>query len=174
MTVHITSKWAIKFAQDTYQSQVFLLTRKPSGFHFLAKNMTQDQLKSFSIEETANKMEELAPDLWRLFGILLSADPRLNYNKHRTRNQASSGGSPKRQQGQYGMDDGDIEVQDHNYEDLDDEQWVDDGEDAVPLLEDGDDEPEDLEDLEKEKVDAIIVIVSKLSLPPVVRPTEHL
>ena len=165
MTAPITSKWAIKFAQNTYQSQMHLLSCKSSGFYFLAKNMTQDQLKSFSIEETANRMEELAPDLWKLFGILLSANPRSKYQKYWARNQANSRGDTGRRQGRYGMDDGDIEVQDHNNEDVDYEQGVDIEEDNVPLLEDGDDEPEDLEDLEKEKVDAIIVIVSKLFLP---------
>jgi hypothetical protein len=35
-----------------------------------------EQLKDFKIEEMAEKMEDLAPELWDLLGLLLSADKR--------------------------------------------------------------------------------------------------
>jgi hypothetical protein len=75
LTADNTSKWVFQVARHGYISQIQLLTRKESGFHFYANKTTEERLKQFSIDNVSKKMIELVPDLWSLLAGVLAADP---------------------------------------------------------------------------------------------------
>ena len=77
-TLNATSKWVFQVAEAGYQSQIKALTAKDGGFHFFTQNISEEQLRNFSIEDTSERMQNHAPDLWNLLGALLSADESLN------------------------------------------------------------------------------------------------
>jgi hypothetical protein len=79
LTAAITSKWVFQVAQAGYVSQVQLLTKKESGFHFYTKKITEEPLGEYSIDNVSKKMIKLAPDLWNLLAGTLSADPNSNH-----------------------------------------------------------------------------------------------
>ena len=56
-------------------SEVATLADKESGWHFSAGNACAKQIKAFSMEGMARKLEKQAPLLWVLLGRLLASDP---------------------------------------------------------------------------------------------------
>jgi hypothetical protein len=62
-------------AAATYQNEVQDLIQPQTGFHFTGNKTNLSQLKTFSIAQMGVKSQEVAPNLWDLFGILLDADP---------------------------------------------------------------------------------------------------
>ncbi|KAJ6567851.1 hypothetical protein B0H10DRAFT_2200069 [Mycena sp. CBHHK59/15] len=50
------------------------LAEKENGWHFSAANTSAEQLQNFRIEDMAIQMKVLAPELWDLLGLLLSAN----------------------------------------------------------------------------------------------------
>jgi len=78
-----TFEWASNVMKARYAQSVTELTRKENGWHFGALHTSAEQLKDFKIEEMAEKMEDLAPELWDLLGLLLSADKRQTKRRQR-------------------------------------------------------------------------------------------
>jgi hypothetical protein len=67
-------------AAATYRNEVQRLIQPQTGFHFSGNKTNLSQLETFSITQMGVKIQEVAPNLWGLFGILLDADP----NRRRT------------------------------------------------------------------------------------------
>ena len=125
--------------EEKYCDQIQQLSLRESGFHATATRLTEQQLKEFDLQHIMEQLAEKAPDVWRLVGRLLSADT--NQNKRRVQNQRRA---------ETEVDDGEIQ----------DELLVSDGEDGQLVTDEGDDEPEDIEDQRREEKDALINIVS--------------
>jgi hypothetical protein len=117
LTADTTSKWVFQVARQGYISQIQVLTKKESGFHFYAKNITEDKLKQFSIDKISTKMVELVPDLWNLLAGVLAADP--NSNRRRAAIQT---GTRRERSSRPGVSDGDIEMQDVTLHDIEMEE----------------------------------------------------
>ena len=62
-------------AAASYQNKVQDLIQPQTGFHFTGNKTNLNQLKTFSITQMGVKIQEVAPNLWDLFGIQLDADP---------------------------------------------------------------------------------------------------
>ena len=75
-----TEQWALSMAREIYRNQMATLGHKGSGLQFgMAKTMTEERLKNFSIDTLASEMQKHTPDLWELLSVLLSADPQRSY-----------------------------------------------------------------------------------------------
>jgi hypothetical protein len=72
----LTLEWASDLIKSRYAESVRELAKKENGWHFGALRASAKKLQEFRIEEMAQKMEELAPELWDLLGLMLSADRR--------------------------------------------------------------------------------------------------
>ena len=66
---------ASRVATATYHSEIQSLIQLSSGFHFWGSTACLAQLENFSILQMANKIMEVAPNLWHLLGVLLDANP---------------------------------------------------------------------------------------------------
>jgi hypothetical protein len=62
-------------AISIYKDQMSKLTWKENGFHFLTAKLTEEQLRSFDVEDLIKRIMALAPDLWKLMENLHAADP---------------------------------------------------------------------------------------------------
>ena len=61
-------------AAATYRNEVQDLIRPQTGFYFTGNKTNLNQLETFSITQMGVKIQEVAPNVWNLFGILLDAD----------------------------------------------------------------------------------------------------
>ena len=68
--------WASDLMKSRYAESVQELANKENGWHFGALRASAQKLQEFWIEDMAQKMEELTPELWDLLGLMLSADKR--------------------------------------------------------------------------------------------------
>ena len=71
-----TLAWANDMVKSRYAESIRELAKKENGWHFGALQASAKKLQEFRIEDMAQKMEELAPELWDLLGLMLSADKR--------------------------------------------------------------------------------------------------
>lgn len=55
-------------------SSIKTLAHIDGGFHFGALHTSEQQLKTFRIEDMARKIAQQAPALWHLMGLLIAAD----------------------------------------------------------------------------------------------------
>ena len=85
------SNWVVLQAMKIYKKEMWDLTSKENGFHFLTAKMTQQQLQSFDVEDIMNRMMVIAPDLWRLMETLHAADSQINYQRKWTQNRSKKG-----------------------------------------------------------------------------------
>lgn len=60
--------------EDHYSISIKKLVHINNGFHFGALHTSEQQLKTFRIEDMAGKIAQQAPALWHLMGLLLAAD----------------------------------------------------------------------------------------------------
>lgn len=148
-------QWACKHTTKLYESQVIALTRRETGLHFTAKNTTEQKLKEFDIHLLAQKMQNLAPDLWELMGGLLAADSTINRKRERRQRK-----KPAKLVEPVQRDDGDIDMRDVG--DSDEDYW--EGVDDIAGLGDEDDEPEDKEEQVHERFLGLVTIVSSFPL----------
>jgi hypothetical protein len=51
-----------------------MMSHKDNGWHFGALKTSEEQLTNFQIEDMACDMAHLAPQLWDILGLILSAD----------------------------------------------------------------------------------------------------
>jgi hypothetical protein len=66
--------WAHGKIKIEYAQLIRDLADKDNGWHFSAANTSAKQLQDFRIEDMAARMKALAPELWDLLGLLLSAN----------------------------------------------------------------------------------------------------
>ncbi|TCD59776.1 hypothetical protein EIP91_011478 [Steccherinum ochraceum] len=59
------------------KSEVAELANKESGWHFSARNASEEQVDNFMVEDMAGRLEAKAPTLWILLGELLESDSAL-------------------------------------------------------------------------------------------------
>ncbi|KAF7971243.1 hypothetical protein HWV62_21560 [Athelia sp. TMB] len=79
-------EWAGDVMKKTYAQSIREMSHKSNGWHFRASRTSAAQLRDFKIEDMADKMQEMAPDLWDMLGLMLSANGR------RSREEQSSEG----------------------------------------------------------------------------------
>ncbi|KAL6297985.1 hypothetical protein BKA93DRAFT_813167 [Sparassis latifolia] len=71
-TTATTVDWTLQLARSCYSGAVQMLTRKEHGWHFSAANTKPEQIHDFRIEDMAEKMRTITPDLWEMVHFLLS------------------------------------------------------------------------------------------------------
>jgi hypothetical protein len=135
------------------------LTSKENGFHFLTAKMSQKQLQNFDVDELMKRMMVIAPDLWRLMGTLHAANSRINDQRAWTQKR-----SKKAREGKGEGPNGDIEMADvQAVWELDGEEedyWNTIEGNEFELVGEEDDEPEDIQEQEKTRFEALARIVS--------------
>ncbi|KZP27368.1 hypothetical protein FIBSPDRAFT_708816, partial [Athelia psychrophila] len=72
----VTLDWARKILKETYSYEMLALSNINAGLQFRASKANAVQVAAFSLEDIAAWMRQLAPTLWELLGMLLSADTR--------------------------------------------------------------------------------------------------
>ncbi|KAJ7896350.1 hypothetical protein B0H14DRAFT_2306070, partial [Mycena olivaceomarginata] len=72
-TSQSTLAWAHGVIKLKYAQLIRDLADKDNGWHFSAANTSAKQLQNFRIEDMAVRMQALAPELWDMLGLLLSA-----------------------------------------------------------------------------------------------------
>ncbi|KXN82362.1 hypothetical protein AN958_02648 [Leucoagaricus sp. SymC.cos] len=68
----------MNYVNNELRKQVEALTKVKAGYHFTAQDISVEQIEMCDIEKLSGGMEELAPDVWELLGVLLQADPTVN------------------------------------------------------------------------------------------------
>ncbi|KAJ6578606.1 hypothetical protein B0H10DRAFT_1836287 [Mycena sp. CBHHK59/15] len=76
-TKQFTLDWANTIIKAKYSLAIKNLAHKENGWHFVPTHAATETLETFRIEEMAQDMKELSPELWDLIGLLLSADQRI-------------------------------------------------------------------------------------------------
>jgi hypothetical protein len=71
-----TLAWVNDLVKSRYVESVRELAKKENGWHFGALQASAKKPQEFRIEDMAQKMEDLAPELWDLLGLMLSTDER--------------------------------------------------------------------------------------------------
>ncbi|KAJ7766969.1 hypothetical protein DFH07DRAFT_955088 [Mycena maculata] len=67
-------QWANSLIKGKYAQAVRDLADKDNGWHFVPTRAPMEKLEVFEIEDMVRQMKDLAPELWDLIGLLLSAD----------------------------------------------------------------------------------------------------
>ena len=154
-TSALTTRWVYRVAKETYRTQMHELTKKENGFHFLASKTTEDQLTRSTIEALSTQMQNCAPDLWQLVAELLMADPTANLMREQHALKKARAGKLVNE-----PNDGDITMSDATAEDAD-REFLDSND--IPLVEEGDNAPDDLQEHVAKQFGSLIMIVSLLS-----------
>ena len=68
--------WANNFFKQNYAASIRELADKDNGWHFNALHASQYKLQEFQVEDMAKNMQQLAPELWDMLGLMLSANRR--------------------------------------------------------------------------------------------------
>ncbi|KAF8997420.1 hypothetical protein BDQ17DRAFT_1329411 [Cyathus striatus] len=89
-TAKTITEWMCGRMKQMYTQEIVALTDQNAGFHFGAKNTTQEKLCNFSLADTARKMKQFAPALWDLLSDLLDANPT-RQRKRKLKRQERSG-----------------------------------------------------------------------------------
>ena len=71
-----TWAWASNLIKQKYSQDIRDLADIENGWHFGALKASEKKLADFRIEDMAEKMQELAPELWDLLGLMLTANSR--------------------------------------------------------------------------------------------------
>lgn len=66
--------WAAGVMQNTYAQSIREMAHISNGWHFGAFRASEAKLKDFRIEDMAEKMKKMAPELWAMLGLMLSAN----------------------------------------------------------------------------------------------------
>ncbi|KAG6808473.1 hypothetical protein H0H92_004012 [Tricholoma furcatifolium] len=138
--------YAHTIMKETYASEIQSLSKREAGFHFDTLKTTEKKLREFDMEGTARKISEGASLVWDLLDRLFLADLHLSTRRDRRKSQ--------RELKKTGDDTQRVQEQPEN---SDDEYWTFYDE-SVPLVDEGDDEPEDLVDLAKERQKRLITV----------------
>jgi hypothetical protein len=68
--------WANNIMKRKYAEDIRDLADKDNRWHFGASHATESKLRNFRVEDMARKMQHMAPELWDLLGVILSANRR--------------------------------------------------------------------------------------------------
>ena len=129
-----------------YTSEILSLTRSDAGLHYIAKGMTENKLREFNIDDIIEQMSAVAPLVWDLLDELLSVDPHLRYKRDWAWKQAQEVAAAKWQPCQ-GTSSNSYDNDTSNTTNLDDdEQYWQFFDQAVPVVEQDEDQPEDIMD----------------------------
>jgi hypothetical protein len=66
--------WANNIVKRKYAAAIQDLADKDNGWHFGALHASESKLQEFQIENMATRMQQLAPELWDMLGLMLSAN----------------------------------------------------------------------------------------------------
>jgi hypothetical protein len=80
-----TPAWENDLLKSRYAESIWELAKKENVWHFGALRASAKKPQEFRIEDMAQKMEDLAPELWDLLGLMLSADKRQTGQKFERR-----------------------------------------------------------------------------------------
>ncbi|KAF7969309.1 hypothetical protein HWV62_27741 [Athelia sp. TMB] len=69
-------EWAGEVMRKTYAQSIREMSHKNNGWHFGALHTSAAQLRDFRIEDMAEKMKRMAPELWAMLGLMLAANGR--------------------------------------------------------------------------------------------------
>ncbi|KZP14845.1 hypothetical protein FIBSPDRAFT_751267 [Athelia psychrophila] len=72
----LAMEWAEEVMQKTYTQSIREMSHKSNGWHFGALHASAGQLRDFRIEDMAEKMRKMAPELWAILGLMLHANRR--------------------------------------------------------------------------------------------------
>ena len=84
----IVTDWAIKLMTQTCAKEITQMVKK-CDFHFVAAQVTENQLKAMDITDIAHQMQGHAPVTWGLLDVLLAADTNRTYKRKRAQEIAS-------------------------------------------------------------------------------------
>ncbi|THG98465.1 hypothetical protein EW026_g3742 [Hermanssonia centrifuga] len=70
----LIKSWAQEAYVGSLTREVKDLTKKENGWHFGALRASAEQIEGFKIEKMSKEMQKLAPGLWALLDIFLSAN----------------------------------------------------------------------------------------------------
>ncbi len=91
-------------------------------------------------------MQNVGPVVWKLFSKLLEADPNINYKRDWAQKKAKAAGIARQSSGNSWVDE-DIEMEDITQINThDSDYWNTYDREELPLIDDGEDEPEGLAD----------------------------
>ncbi|KAH9951072.1 hypothetical protein B0H21DRAFT_801792 [Amylocystis lapponica] len=142
-----TLEWAHKAVKLALADEVCKLTSKKNGWHFSAAHATQTRLEQFDVAMMASNIGLLAPGLWNLVEVLLSANSTLSRRRKGTQ------GRRKKEEGLISrgawpvhVDNPDADVEmgpptdvdnagraEHHQDDDDELYWRDEGDDSEAL-----------------------------------------
>ena len=94
--------WANTVMKKKYAKDIKDLANVKNGWHFGALHTSEEQLKDFRIEDMAHEIQRLAPELWDLLGLMLSAD-RKQRMQQQTAKDAAIGGDRTDKDGDHTM-----------------------------------------------------------------------
>jgi hypothetical protein len=145
-----TSDWARALMVKTYMSEVASLSGQEHGLHYIVGGITEEKLRSFDINTVGQTMSAGAPCLWELIGCLLAADADLKLRRDKWRKQVAKKG------GQADSSDADSQITDErSWEFLDQ---------TVPIIDNNEDIPENIVELEEQCEESLATIVSHIQL----------
>ena len=150
-------KWAHGIAKKTYTSEVALLSSQKHGLHYMTRGMTEEKLKSFDTKGISILMSTIASCTWELLGELLVADMGLSTQCVKLREQAEKSETKRGNKGQ-GTD---KDMQQDSHPEMAEEwtwQFLDQ---SIPLVTDGENEPEDIFDQVAQCKASLNMIVSR-------------
>lgn len=145
-TQNIMKQWVKASYTQRLTSQMGELSKKKSGFHFAAKNITAEKMKEVNIPRIVKGMREKAPDVWDLMGSLLQADPEVIRQREKARvervKQRAAGGGQRKRRRRKDVNEDDDETR------------------VFDIADENEDEPEDIEEQLATQWNALIHIVS--------------
>jgi hypothetical protein len=132
----------------TYILEVASLSSQEQGLHFIVGGITEEKLRSFDINTVSQTMSAGAPCLWELVGGLLMADEDLKSCRKKRRDQVAKKG------GQTGNGvDKPLATDVRSWEFLDQ---------SVPIVDNNEDIPENIVELEEQREEGLAKIVSRV------------
>lgn len=142
-------EWSVESVSTQCSADLLNLARAGSRFHSPAKDITEEKILDFDIDDYASELEREGSTLWRVFGSLFdTVTPRAAYVRnwrHRRAEEAAGGSraSRKTQPRQVDVDMEDVGMDSTMHEDgVDSESDLDEPIDGITA--EGDEEPEDL------------------------------
>ena len=126
-----------------YISEVASLSSQEHGLHYIVGSITEEKLRSFDITTISQIMSAGAPCLWELISCLLVADEDLKSRWEKRRDRAAKKGG-------------------HTSPDMDhpNERSWEFLDQSVPIVDDNEDIPENIIELEEECKEGLATIVS--------------
>ena len=143
-----TSEWARATMAKTYILEVASLNSQENGLHYIVGGITEEKLRSFDINTISQTMSAGAPCLWELISSLLVADGDLKSRREKRRDQAAKKGGSTGPDSDSNVDN---QLNERSWEFLDQ---------SVPIVDNNEDIPENIVELEEQCEEGLATIVS--------------